>query len=206
MDLWEFGGDDISNEVLYPQSLNDAYGSEALILEDPFNALQNLYPPAEDEPIADSTSALDKQVASLGQCPNQDSLLQEGDDFVPPLGMKMSCEGISKNEPPSVGKAGSNGSKLPREAVQALKNWLREHADHPYPTEAERDNLLRETGLKKEQVCNWLANARRRSKLRYGPPMAQAYQYALSGNCSSNPINIATPVDVSYENLGPLDR
>lgn len=47
-----------------------------------------------------------------------------------------------------------------------LKQWLAEHADHPYPNEREKDELKQLTGLKRSQISNWLANARRRGKVR----------------------------------------
>ena len=52
--------------------------------------------------------------------------------------------------------------RFPRAAVITLKNWLHEHADHPYPTEEQKRDLGRATGLKSSQINNWLANARRR--------------------------------------------
>jgi Homeobox KN domain len=58
------------------------------------------------------------------------------------------------------------GSRLSREAVKVLKNWLAEHSDHPYPTDVEKDRLKEMTGLKRSQISNWLANARRRGKVR----------------------------------------
>ena len=60
-------------------------------------------------------------------------------------------------------------SRLSREAVRVLKDWLYEHKDHPYPSEKAKDELKERTGLKRTQVCNWLANARRRGKVRHAP-------------------------------------
>ena len=58
------------------------------------------------------------------------------------------------------------GSRLNREATKVLKQWISDHADHPYPTEHEKDELKRLTGLRRSQIANWLANARRRGKVR----------------------------------------
>lgn len=62
-----------------------------------------------------------------------------------------------------------SSSRFSRDAVRILKNWLHEHSSHPYPSEEEKDDLKRRTGLKMIQICNWLANARRRGKVRTAP-------------------------------------
>ncbi|CAJ2513925.1 Uu.00g020440.m01.CDS01 [Anthostomella pinea] len=65
-------------------------------------------------------------------------------------------------EPPPVPKI---GARFSRESVKVLKNWLVTHSRHPYPTDEEKDNLRKITGLNKTQITNWLANARRRGKV-----------------------------------------
>ncbi|KAA8651527.1 putative homeobox and C2H2 transcription factor [Aspergillus tanneri] len=57
-----------------------------------------------------------------------------------------------------------SSSRLSREAVRVLKAWLQEHSDHPYPNDREKDELKQRTGLKRTQINDWLANARRRGK------------------------------------------
>ncbi|TKA76848.1 hypothetical protein B0A49_03398 [Cryomyces minteri] len=59
-----------------------------------------------------------------------------------------------------------SGNRFPKAAVKVLKDWLSSHADRPYPTDEERDMLKKQTGLKTSQISDWLANARRRSKIR----------------------------------------
>lgn len=59
-----------------------------------------------------------------------------------------------------------NGGRLSKEASRILKTWISKHSSHPYPTEQEKDQLKQETGLKRSQICNWLANARRRGKVK----------------------------------------
>ena len=58
------------------------------------------------------------------------------------------------------------GSRFPRDAIKILRQWLSEHSDHPYPNDREKDELKQVTGLKRSQISNWLANARRRGKVR----------------------------------------
>ncbi|CAO1614025.1 unnamed protein product [Jaminaea pallidilutea] len=52
--------------------------------------------------------------------------------------------------------------KLPKDVTQLLKNWLMDHAAHPYPSESEKRRLCQATGLSISQVSNWFINARRR--------------------------------------------
>src|SRR6202041_808193 len=59
-----------------------------------------------------------------------------------------------------------NGARFSRDSVKTLKAWLADHADHPYPNDREKDELKQLTGLKRSQISNWLANARRRGKVR----------------------------------------
>ncbi|KAF9184658.1 hypothetical protein BGZ51_003201 [Haplosporangium sp. Z 767] len=51
---------------------------------------------------------------------------------------------------------------LPKSVTSVLKNWLVQHATHPYPTEDEKMRLSEETRLSMNQISNWFINARRR--------------------------------------------
>jgi hypothetical protein len=53
-------------------------------------------------------------------------------------------------------------SRLPDAAVDALKKWLVDKLDNPYPSKDEKTDLARTTGLSVAQVNNWFINARRR--------------------------------------------
>ncbi|KAI9868584.1 MAG: hypothetical protein M1830_005512, partial [Pleopsidium flavum] len=59
-----------------------------------------------------------------------------------------------------------SGTRFSREAIRILKAWFAEHSHLPYPSEREKDELKTQTGLKRSQISNWLANARRRGKVR----------------------------------------
>lgn len=64
------------------------------------------------------------------------------------------------------GRSRKSSARFSRKAVNIMKGWLREHNDNPYPTEPEKDQLKQSTGLTRTQISNWLANARRRGKVR----------------------------------------
>ncbi|XP_074583988.1 BEL1-like homeodomain protein 9 [Curcuma longa] len=49
---------------------------------------------------------------------------------------------------------------LPERAVSVLRSWLFEHFLHPYPTDVDKQNLAKQTGLTRNQVSNWFINAR----------------------------------------------
>ncbi|PKA46102.1 BEL1-like homeodomain protein 8 [Apostasia shenzhenica] len=49
---------------------------------------------------------------------------------------------------------------LPERAVSVLRAWLFEHFLHPYPTDADKQMLAKQTGLTRNQVSNWFINAR----------------------------------------------
>jgi hypothetical protein len=74
----------------------------------------------------------------------------------------------SSNE--NLAEAAENGPKVGarfcRESVRILRTWLSQNHRHPYPTDEEKEVLARQTGLNKTQITNWLANARRRGKVR----------------------------------------
>lgn len=139
---------------------------------------------------------------------------QEQGNFLDILGKvtedAQECEGaiVTKRTLKSLSNAGAfdenrsrkTGSRLSREAVKILKNWLHEHADHPYPSDAEKDKLKDFTGLKRSQVSNWLANARRRGKVRsasYGasPVIVGAIDIPPPSNAG-----------VDLQNMSPLER
>lgn len=84
-----------------------------------------------------------------------------------------SVSGVTPFEDPDT-RLKKSSARFSRDAVRILKTWLREHSQHPYPTELEKDDLEQRTGLKRIQIGNWLANARRRGKLRSPSPVQGA--------------------------------
>jgi hypothetical protein len=63
-------------------------------------------------------------------------------------------------------KKGAAAARFPGAVSQALKNWMLQHIDHPYPTDEEKELLKQQTGLSISQITNWMANTRRRHKAR----------------------------------------
>ncbi|KAL7476978.1 hypothetical protein ACHAW6_002803 [Cyclotella cf. meneghiniana] len=73
-------------------------------------------------------------------------------------------------------------SKFPPSAVDYLKNWLDEHSSYPYPTRVERETILADTGLNRNQLVAWF----KRERVKHGicaiekkpenfPPSAKCY-------------------------------
>jgi len=63
-------------------------------------------------------------------------------------------------------------ASLPPETVEYLKNWIMspDHIAHPYPTEQEKSEIMRETGIEMKQLTNWFVNNRKR----YWKPRVEA--------------------------------
>ncbi|KAM5371276.1 hypothetical protein ACJZ2D_008077 [Fusarium nematophilum] len=57
------------------------------------------------------------------------------------------------------------GARFTKDSLRILRSWLVAHGSDPYPSDAEKTRLQERTGLTKTQLTNWLANARRRSKI-----------------------------------------
>lgn len=61
---------------------------------------------------------------------------------------------------------------LPESTVEYLKRWIMspEHVAHPYPTEQEKAQIMKETGIEMKQLTNWFVNNRKR----YWKPRVEA--------------------------------
>ena len=72
--------------------------------------------------------------------------------------------------PPS--KTKRKSTSLPQETVDYLKNWIMspEHIAHPYPTEQEKAQIMKDTGIELKQLTNWFVNNRKR----YWKPRVEA--------------------------------
>ena len=97
-------------------------------------------------------------------------------------------------------------ARFSREAVGILKSWFSSHSKHPYPNDDEKEMLRRQTGLSNTQIANWLANARRRGRLRATKLASPRPELS-----STNPIDIRSrrgtaPVAAEMSMMGPLER
>mmetsp|Transcript_46754 Transcript_46754/g.54047 ORF Transcript_46754/g.54047 Transcript_46754/m.54047 type:complete len:426 (-) Transcript_46754:389-1666(-) len=63
-------------------------------------------------------------------------------------------------------------ASLPSETVEYLKAWMMspEHIAHPYPTEQEKVEIMKDTGIELKQLTNWFVNNRKR----YWKPRVEA--------------------------------
>ncbi|KAF6515886.1 hypothetical protein HZS61_004627 [Fusarium oxysporum f. sp. conglutinans] len=104
------------------------------------------------------------------------SILGPGDspevNSIPPFGPTETLAPIASNvraevstisnPPPKIGK------RLSLNSVRILNKWLSNHTHHPYPSVRDVEAIERQTGLARQQILNWFANARRRKK--FNPP------------------------------------
>ncbi|CAN1127076.1 BEL1-like homeodomain protein 10 [Linum perenne] len=67
---------------------------------------------------------------------------------------------------------------LPENSVSVLRAWLFEHFLHPYPNDAEKLVLAKQTGLSRNQVANWFINARVRL---WKPMVEEMYKEECGG-------------------------
>ncbi|KAI0166117.1 hypothetical protein GGR57DRAFT_496388 [Xylariaceae sp. FL1272] len=93
------------------------------------------------------------------------------------------------------GKQRKRRGNLPKETTDKLRTWFVAHLHHPYPTEDEKQDLMRQTGLQMNQISNWFINARRRQL----PTMinnARAESNAMSGRTGEK---LLSPDEIDFE-------
>ncbi|XAR73919.1 hypothetical protein NMG60_11008045 [Bertholletia excelsa] len=79
---------------------------------------------------------------------------------------------------------------LPERSVNILRAWLFEHFLHPYPSDADKHLLARQTGLSRNQVSNWFINARVRL---WKPMVEEMYQQESKEEAEDGEKNSQTP-------------
>lgn len=105
-----------------------------------------------------------------------------------------------------------SGARFSRDAVRILKTWLSEHYQHPYPSETEKDVLKERTGLKRSQIANWLANARRRGKVSQSTrdtspiPGARDIPGSTRASSASSTTSNSSSSTLEYALMTPLER
>ncbi|OAA65098.1 Homeodomain-related protein [Akanthomyces lecanii RCEF 1005] len=53
-------------------------------------------------------------------------------------------------------------ANFPQRTTDELRSWFLGNLQHPYPTDTEKQDMARVTGLQMNQITNWFINARRR--------------------------------------------
>ncbi|CAM8879372.1 unnamed protein product [Rhodiola kirilowii] len=92
---------------------------------------------------------------------------------------------------------------LPERSVNILRAWLFEHFLHPYPSDADKHLLARQTGLSRSQVSNWFINARVRL---WKPMVEEMYQQeAKEEETSENPDNNSNKNDMTDQDHDLLE-
>ncbi|RBA14184.1 hypothetical protein FPRO05_02976 [Fusarium proliferatum] len=110
---------------------------------------------------------------------------------------------IISNPPPKTGK------RLSLNSVRILNKWLLNHTHHPYPSVRDVEAIERQTGLTRQQILNWFANARRRKK--FNPPettdtsSAEASPRDIPLRRPPTPIVQQSPLE-RWENSPPEDE
>ena len=88
-----------------------------------------------------------------------------------------------------------------------MKQWLAAHRHHPYPTVEDVEVFTRQTGLSKQQILNWFANARRRGKATSpSSTTAASCDPNVTPSAKSGGLSIRRPSTPFPEQQGPLER
>jgi len=114
------------------------------------------------------TPSKDTQPAGLG--PQQDVLEteEENSTALAPISTGCSLLGVKATDfqeiSPRMECSGKKPkiSKLPKEAVLVLQDWLIQHHRNPYPTIVDKEQLATSTNLTVKQVTDWFNRTRSR--------------------------------------------
>lgn len=140
----------------------------------------------EDSPVVNSVSPFGSAKAVAVATPN----------------VQAEASAIS-SPPPKPGK------RLSLNSVRILNKWLSNHTHHPYPSVRDVESIERQTGLTRQQILNWFANARRRKK--FNPPetadtsSAEASPRDIPLRRPPTPIVQQSPLE-RWENSPPEDE
>mmetsp|Transcript_13971 Transcript_13971/g.28623 ORF Transcript_13971/g.28623 Transcript_13971/m.28623 type:complete len:451 (+) Transcript_13971:136-1488(+) len=82
--------------------------------------------------------------------------MELGINMLPPNTLSLP----GRQGPPSSNRS----SSLPTTTVEYLKAWIMSpaHIAHPYPTDVEKSEIMRVTGIEMKQLTNWFTNNRKR--------------------------------------------
>ncbi|KAI9684411.1 MAG: hypothetical protein M1829_002221 [Trizodia sp. TS-e1964] len=194
---------------MIPESFSDIYSGKPLDNFEDFEAwIPTTFVPAHPCDYCRDTYLhcllISKEQASCSSCTSlhrecsftRDSMAQENDvadDEPLDIPLRQQQQQQQQLQPRSNAGQSENNGRFSRDAVKKLKDWYSAHSYNPYPSLAEKETLKRETGLKRSQISNWLANARRRAK---APPKS-----------ATATLPIAIPMsDPSFGQMDPLER
>lgn len=127
-----------------------------------------------------------------------------------------SCEPSTGPSTPGLGPSQTHtpaakvANRFSSESVRLLRQWLKDHESHPYASAHDVEVLQGRTGLTKQQVNNWLSNARRRYKF-HTPPASTRIGRSLPETSSSAehpPVAVPRrrPTPIPFEAMNPLER
>ena len=122
-------------------------------------------------------------------------------------GPPVNTRAVQPFQAPSIDEGESiarkSGTRFSRQAVKVLKDWFAEHSHLPYPSERQKDELKKQTGLKRSQISNWLANARRRGRVR---PIRAASPSVARSPAIDIPHGASPFGPQSVRDMSPLER
>lgn len=75
-------------------------------------------------------------------------------------------------------------NRLPSSALNILWDFVRTHKNNPYPTNQQKEHLVRQTNLTMTQIRNWFTNTRKR-KLGQTPESDEDFSIGSEGDCCS---------------------
>ncbi|TVY42924.1 Homeobox protein homothorax, partial [Lachnellula subtilissima] len=127
-----------------------------------------IYPQAQISSLDPPVSSYHQPTISYGyQQPRGQSYSGSSHDRTPFSNSQHTMYGGSgfqygMGDPGHDSKQRKRRGNLPKETTDKLRAWFVAHLQHPYPTEDEKQDLMRQTGLQINQISNWFINARRR--------------------------------------------
>ncbi|KAH8649286.1 hypothetical protein BX600DRAFT_388592 [Xylariales sp. PMI_506] len=99
-----------------------------------------------------------------------------------------------------------SGARFNLKVIQILKDWLSTHLDYPYASVDDLAHLQHETGLNKQQIFTWLANARRRLPSRTSTAPKLQNDWQRNSEVASIAIPSRSTNPTSFEDMNPLQR
>ncbi|KAK1990538.1 homeobox and C2H2 transcription factor [Colletotrichum falcatum] len=97
------------------------------------------------------------------------------------------------------------GTRFSSKSLRILKSWLANNNHHPYPTPEDLVLLQRQTALSRQQITNWLANTRRRTRFKV-PPKRPPSPAMTSAKTLPISIPQRDGLPEALQHLSPLER